>query len=453
MLHQAKYGAGTGATPRRRRGGLATVRPARYALAMTRAPRSPLSPREVAATRLPLERASQLPPRVFHDPAVWDYEREAWFARDWVCVAREEDAAAAGEYVLAEVAGERLLVVRGADGALRAFFDVCRHRGAMLVEGDAGRAARFQCPYHAWVYDLEGRLTRAPHTRELVDFEPDHNGLLPVRLATWQGLVFVSLAPEGPGLLQQLADLPPHLASYRLAELRRARRVDYEVAADWKVVAQNYSECYHCPGVHPQLNRLTPYDVGGNYAAQGSWAGGWMELTEGFETLSVDGLRHGRPLLPGWSAARDGRRVYYFVVWPNLFVSLFPDYLMTHQVWPREAGRAWIRCEWSFPPQAMARPDFDPAGVVDFWDLTNRQDWHVCELVQQGTGSRAYSAGRYAYMEDMVHAFDLLLADRYAADGQVTREAPRLDKFRGARRAPQARGQASSTRPSRTRSG
>ena len=157
------------------------------------------------------------------------------------------------------------------------------------------------------------------------------------------------------------------------------------------MIAENYSECYHCPGVHPQLNKLTPYDRGQNLESDGPWAGGWMELVEDADTMSVDGHTHGRPPLPGLSA-EDERRIYYFVVWPNLMLSLHPDYVMTHQVWPVEPGRSRVVCEWLFDPEVMARPDFDASDAVDFWDLTNRQDWRVCELQQEGTSLRRLHA-------------------------------------------------------------
>ena len=144
--------------------------------------------------------------------------------------------------------------------------------------------------------------------------------------------------------------------------------------------------------------------------------------------MSVDGHTHGRPPLPGLSA-EDERRIYYFVVWPNLLVSLHPDYVMTHQVWPQSPERSRVVCEWLFDPEVMAQAEFDASDAVDFWDMTNRQDWRVCELQQDGTTSAAYTPGRYSLMEDMVHAFDLMCADRYAADGVTTRFAPRHDKW------------------------
>jgi Rieske 2Fe-2S family protein len=399
---------------------------------------SPLTRDELAAVRQPVERATLLPPRVFHEPDILDFERRNWFSRTWLCVAREEDWAHNGTYQLFDVAGESVIVVRDGTGDLRAHHNVCRHRGATLIDaqadGASGRLVRLQCPYHAWVYDLDGTLRRAPHTDELVDFDESDNGLLPVRLETFAGFVFVNLDRQAPALLDYLVDLPSAVAAYPVAEVRRARRIEYEVNANWKVIGENYSECYHCPGVHPQLNRLSPYDRGRNLEARGPWAGGWMELVDDAETMSVDGAAHGRPPLPGIGAANE-RRVYYFVVWPNLLLSLHPDYVMTHQVWPIDAQRSRVVCEWLFDPQTMARPDFDPSDAVDFWDLTNRQDWAVCERQQRGTASSAYRPGRYSLMEDMVHAFDLMVADGYAQDGVTTRFTPRHDKWSTRRRA------------------
>jgi Rieske 2Fe-2S family protein len=347
------------------------------------------------------------------------YEQEAWFAGGWVCVGREEDALAAGAYFLARVAGESLIVVRGDDGALRGFYNICRHRGAALVEEPCGELVRFQCPYHAWVYDLKGGLRPPRHTEVLENFDRAEWGLVPVRVNSWQGFVFVDLSGEAAPLVDVLGDLPGHLERYELGGLRRARRIEYDVAANWKAIVENYEECYHCPGVHPQLNRITPYNLGEYLPGNGPWMGSWMEVIGDFETLSTDGGAHGRPAIAG-TRPEDVKRVYYFVVWPNLLISLHPDYLMSHWVWPVEPGRTRVVCEWFFDPATMARPGFDASDAVEFWDLTNRQDWHVCELQQAGTRSRAYTAGRYSGIEGSVHGFDVMVADRYAADGQTT---------------------------------
>ena len=403
-------------------------------------PRSPVSAAEVAAVRQPTERARMLPPRAFHDPAVFAYEQAAWFGGGWACVGREEDALASGAYFLVELAGARLIVARGDDGTLRCFHNICRHRGATLVEEPCGALVRFQCPYHAWVYDLRGRLRQPRHTETLEDFDLTENGLVEVRLAIWQGLVFLDLSGTAPPLDGFLGDLPGHLARYDLGALRRAHAIDYDVRANWKAIVENYSECYHCPGVHPQLNRITPYNLGAYLPGEGPWTGSWMEVVGDFETLSTDGAMHGRPPIAGMRP-EDDKRIYYFVLWPNLLLSLHPDYLMTHIIWPLAPGRTRVVCEWFFEPATMAAPGFDPSDAVEFWDLTNRQDWHVCELQQEGTRSAAYTPGRYSGIESSVHAFDLMVADRYADDGVTTKivQTPKPGRAGRARSAPDGR--------------
>ena len=393
-------------------------------------PVSPVGAAEVAAVRQPTVRASLLPPRVYHDPEVFQYEQEAWFAGSWVGVGRTEDAERVGQYFLRTVAGESIIVVRDNDGELRAFFNVCRHRGATLVEEPCGALVRFQCPYHAWIYDLKGNLRPPRHTELLESFNVAEWGLVQVRLAVWQGYIFLDLSGEAPPLAEHLGDLPTELARFNLGELRRARRIEYDVAANWKAIAENYEECYHCPGVHPQLNRITPYNLGDSVTGQGPWLGSWMPVVGEFETLSMDGANHGRPLIAG-TRDEDVRLIYYFVLWPNMLLSLHPDYLMTHWLEPVAPDHTRIVCEWAFAPEAIAQADFDPSDAVDFWDLTNRQDWHVCQLQQAGTRSRAYTAGRYSGIEGSVHGFDLMVADRYANDGIVSR-VDRISKDRAA---------------------
>ncbi|MBA3414993.1 MAG: aromatic ring-hydroxylating dioxygenase subunit alpha [Chloroflexia bacterium] len=382
-------------------------------------PESPVTAAEVSATRQPTRRAHLLPPRVFHDPDILAYEQEAWFAGGWVSVGREEDALTPGQFFLTTVAGESLVVVRGNDGELRAFFNVCRHRGATLVEDACGTTPRFQCPYHAWIFDLEGRLKTPRHTELLEGFDPAEWGLVPCRLGTWQGTVYLDLSNEAPPLTEFLGDLVPGLARFDLGSLRRTRRIDYDVAANWKAIIENYLECYHCPGVHPQLNKITPYNLGAYLPWSGPFSGSYMEVLPEYETLSLTGDAAGRPMIPGM-LAEDEHRVYYFGMWPNQLLSLHPDYLMLHWLTPLETGRTLVRCEWYFDPTEMAKPDFDPSDAIDFWDMTNRQDWHVCELQQRGTKSRAYTPGRYSAIESSVQGFDLMVADRYANDGIVT---------------------------------
>ncbi|HET7704012.1 MAG TPA: aromatic ring-hydroxylating dioxygenase subunit alpha [Candidatus Limnocylindrales bacterium] len=375
-----------------------------------------LTAAELDSIRRPYRGARLLPGRAYHDQAIFEWEREHVLRRDWVIVGREDEAPDPGTYFLTELDGEPLLVVRARDGVLRAFYNVCRHRGTAVVEEPCGTAVRFQCPYHAWIYDLEGRLVRAKHTEDLDDFAFGEYGLAQVGCETWQGFVFLNLDPDAAPLAAQLGDLDEHLRRFDFGDLRPARTMTYDVAANWKFIAENYSECYHCPPLHPQLNKLTPYDVGGDYAPDGAWQGGWMELVAGAETMALDGGRgskHGRPPMCGMTA-EDERRIFYYVLWPTAFLSIHPDYLLVHRLVPVAPDRTTVVCQLLFEPETMAPPDFDPTDAIAFWDLTNTQDWHVCELQQRGTRSRSWVSGRYSNQEASVHAFDQMVAERYA---------------------------------------
>jgi Rieske 2Fe-2S family protein len=377
-----------------------------------------LTAEELASVRREYRAATLLPKRTYHDPGIFDWERREILRRDWVLVAREEDAPDPGTYLLVEVDGESLVVVRNREGQLHAFHNVCRHRGTAVVEDACGKIVRFQCPYHAWIYDLDGALIRAKHTDDLDEFDFPTYSLASVRLDTWQGFVFVNLSDEGPGLRDQLGDLVEHLERFEFGRLRSAKRIEYPVNANWKFIAENYSECYHCPGVHPQLNKLTPYDLGGDFEPHGAWQGGWMELIGEAETMALDGghgSRDGRPPMHGISA-EDERRIFYYVLWPTTFISIHPDYLLLHRLVPEGPDQTRVICDWLFEVETIAMPGFDPSDAVAFWDLTNQQDWHVCELQQRGTTSSSWVAGRYSNQEASVHAFDRMVADRYAGD-------------------------------------
>jgi Rieske 2Fe-2S family protein len=371
----------------------------------------PLRAAEVERTRLPLEQATQLPRAAFTDPTVLDWELESLFTGGWVCAGHADQVRERGDYLKVEIGGDSVFVVADDDGLPRAFHNVCRHRGARIVQEPEGRMRRLQCPYHAWSYGFDGSLRSAPFTEGLEDFDAACNGLKPVRLAVVEGLLLLDLSGTAPSPHEHLGELANHMAHYKLSELRRGARLVYDVAANWKAIAENYSECLHCPGVHPELNKLSHYLSGEEISGAGSWCGGSMTLGDGFETMATDG-GHGRRPIEGLTD-RDLRTVLYFVLFPNTLVSLHPDYVMLHTLWPQAPDRTEVVCEWFFEPETIARPDFDPSDAVEFWDMVNRQDWHVCELVQRGIGSRGHVPGRYTDNELTVHAFDQLVAEAY----------------------------------------
>ncbi len=375
---------------------------------------APFTDEELAPTLRPLLEASMLPPRAFTDEAVAAWEAEHLFLGGWTCVAHAAQLSERGAYVTRFLAGESLLFVGGDDGVPRGFHNVCRHRGARLVDSPEGTVRRLQCPYHAWSYGFDGTLRSAPFTGELSDFDPGCHGLTPVRTEVLEGLVFCDVSGAAPPLAEHVGDAAHQLARYRNGQLRRAAAITYDVAANWKAIVENYSECLHCPGVHPELNRLSHYESGDEHYGPGAWCGGTMILNEGAETMASGGGHLHRPPIAGIEGEAL-REVVYYALFPNCLISLHPDYVMLHTLWPDGPARTQVICEWFFEPATMEEPGFDPKDAVEFWDLVNRQDWGVCELAQKGIGSRGYSRGRYTAAEVTVHNFDQMVAEAYLA--------------------------------------
>jgi Rieske 2Fe-2S family protein len=342
---------------------------------------------------------------------VLGWELESVFAGGWVCAGHADQVRERGDFLKVEIGGDSVFVVADDAGLPRAFHNVCRHRGARILQEPEGRMRRLQCPYHAWTYGFDGCLRNAPFTEGLEDFDAACNGLKPVRLAVVEGLLLLDLSGTAPSPQEHVGELADRMAHYRLSELRRGARLVYDVGANWKALAENYSECLHCPGVHPELNRLSHYLSGEAVTGAGTWCGGSMTLGDGFETMATDG-GHGRQPIEGL-AERDLRTVLYFVLFPNTLISLHPDYVMLHTLWPRSTDRTEVVCEWFFEPRTIDSEGFDPSDAVEFWDQVNREDWHVCELTQQGMESSAYEPGRYTTQEGDVHQFDAMVAGRY----------------------------------------
>jgi glycine betaine catabolism A len=372
-----------------------------------------LDPRDVEATLEPLERATMLPPAAFVEPSVFEWELERIFG-GWICAGHASRVAEPGSYVMREIGPDSVVVMGGPDGRPRAFLNVCRHRGARLIsEAEGSVRRRIVCPYHAWSYQLDGELASTRHMEGAEDFDPSCWGLIPVRVAVVGGLVMLDLSGEALDVTEHVGELAEHLERYRTEELQRAGAITYDVAANWKAIGENYSECLHCPGVHPELNALSHYRSGELIEGIGAWCGGSMTLREGAETMGRQGgAGNGRPPIHGLEEDELGS-VLYFAMFPNALVSLHPDYVMLHTLWPRAADRTEVVCEWFFEPSTIAADGFDPSDAIEFWDQVNREDWHVCELTQKGVRTRGYVPGRYSTEEVDVHEFDCMVAERY----------------------------------------
>ena len=349
--------------------------------------------------------ATTLPQSYFVSPDIFAEESRKVFASEWVCVGHRSQLPEAGDYFVQEVAGESLIILRDKEGNIRSFHNVCRHRGTRLCEAPSGHAAAIQCPYHAWTYALDGRLIGAPHMDSAPGFDKADYPLSSVPVKQWEGFIFVTLANAPSPFEQVFAPIMGRFADWNLPRLRSARRVTYDVQANWKLIFENYSECYHCPGVHPALSKISPYDSAENDLSEGPFLGGFMAIAEG-QSLTMSGKACARAVSD--AAGQHHARVFYYSIFPNMLLSMHPDYVMVHLLWPQSPGRTLINCDWYFHPEAagITDPGYNPDDAVEFWDMTNRQDWHVCELSQLGIASRAYRPGPYSPRESIPVAWD-----------------------------------------------
>jgi Rieske 2Fe-2S family protein len=392
---------------------------------------APVDRAALAATMQPFGRARTLPRGVYVDEAVLAWEREHIFDGGWVCIGRAEMLGAGGRdgdrlgaitpaQAAVEVGATSVLVTRDAAGELRAFANICRHRGHELLPcGGSSTRGAVQCPYHAWSYELDGRLRSAPHVGAMPNLVPDELGLLAIPLAVWEGWLFVNVDGTAPPFADHLAGLAGVVAPWAPARLRVAVTHHYEIAANWKAPIENYHECYHCPLIHPELCRVSPADSGSNIDdVPGAFVGGASRLAEHARTMSFDG--QSRVAAFAGLDADQRRQVVYVQLFPNLLVSLHPDYVMTHRIQPVTATTSRIECQWLFDPAAMAEPGFDASYAVEFWDLTNRQDWAAVESVQRGLDSPRYVPGIFAANEDAVYHFASMMAAAYAG-GRIER--------------------------------
>lgn len=341
--------------------------------------------------------------------AVYEEERERIFYRGWVCIGRADEVGAPGEYLVRDVLGESVFVVRNAAGALRAFYNVCAHRGTRLLDeepasGTMGKALK--CPYHAWSYDHDGRLLATPNVHEDEQFSRDDYRLHDVAVAEHAGFLFVSLADEPRPLPDHLANSNETITDferYRMGELRLARRITYDVAANWKIVVENYNECLHCPTIHPELVQVIPMYRKGE-VWDGETRDGGNPMAAGATSFTATGtsdLPKFPDLLP------DDYGMYYGAFqFPNLMVNLHPDSVMAYVVHPKGPARTIVVSEFYFRPEALAMPGFDPSPTVDLWDTISRQDWAVCERAQLGVSSRAYRSGVYPRKDRLLFDFN-----------------------------------------------
>jgi Rieske 2Fe-2S family protein len=354
-----------------------------------------------------------LPSHYYTAPEIFEREKNLIFAQDWFCAGREEQLPLPGNSIVLEIAGESVLVVRTMKGELRAHYNVCRHRGARLcatgndtnwdvyLQGGVTSSGSIRCPYHQWTYNLEGQLLGAPYLKDAEGFRKEDFSLYPVGADTWGGFFFLNLslpatADEKSGVRTQLGPAVERTRRYPLAALRTGHGITYDVAANWKLIMENYNECYHCGGLHPELCEIVPdfKQAGGSNL---NWEDG-IPHRAGAYTFTKTGTTNRSPF-PGLSEEEKVRHKGE-LCFPNLMLSLACDHVAAFLLWPMAQDRTRIVCNFLFHPEEIAKPTFDTADAVQFWDLVNRQDWAICERVQRGVSSRVHKFGYYAPMED-----------------------------------------------------
>jgi len=370
----------------------------------------------MTTTDLPASLLPTLPGAYYTDPAIFAAEQASIFETMWFCAARSADVGSPGVFRTVGVGRESVLVTRSAEGAARAFLNVCRHRGAQLCAEESGSVKRtFRCTYHAWSYDLDGRLVAAPNLVKMPDIDRVEYGLRRVHVREWLGYVWVCLADQPPsfdddvvGACAERLGEAAAIERYAMDTLTVGRRIRYDVRANWKLIIENFMECYHCATIHPELVHVLPEFAGG-YAAQ-SFVGHGAEFGPGVEGFTVDGS----PGLPaiGTIAQEQDRRYFAITIKPQVFVNLVPDHVIFHRMYPLAVDRTIVECDWLFRPDVVGS-GADLSRSVELFDRVNRQDFDACERCQPGMSSRAYAGGGVLVpSEHHIGAFHQWVRDR-----------------------------------------
>ncbi|HXY45333.1 MAG TPA: aromatic ring-hydroxylating dioxygenase subunit alpha [Acidimicrobiales bacterium] len=378
---------------------------------------APLEARELDLALRPFGQSRMLPRDAYVSEEVFAWEQRNFFAASWFCVGRSDSMPNPGDQRAESVGYAGVFLIRDSEGVLRAFANACRHRNHELLGSGEPTVNRpiVLCPYHGWSYRLDGSLRKAPSfDAGAMGLDPADNSLVQLPAAEWHGWIFVDGSGTAGPFGDHVAGLEDIIGPYAPERLRLGGSHDYVVQANWKILTENYHECYHCGLIHPELCAASSPLSGQTYIRppQGAWSGGWMELRDGYETMSLDGRSLGTPL-PGLDAHRR-RIVDYIGLFPNLLISPHPDFVMTHLLTPLGPDRTRIQCGWAFAPEDLEAEGFDPSYAIDFWDITNRQDFAACESVQRGLGSEHAVAGVLSDQEEGVYQFITMVARGYS---------------------------------------
>lgn len=347
--------------------------------------------------RAPLSQASTIPASWYTDRRIAELERLNVFGKTWQLVAHAAQLQSPGDFVSVRLAGEPIVVVRGSDRQLRAFYNVCRHHAAAVVTQACGHVSILQCPYHGWKYGLDGSLKGMPEFEGVEGFERADNGLLPIRVETWECFVFVNLDPEAMSLHEFLGGLVQRVAPLNIASLHNFDRRTYDIACNWKVFVDNYLDGgYHVPHLHKGLNSVLDYkeytiENEDRYCLQSS------PMVASQEDAAT-------------AATRKGERAWYFWQYPNLMINCYEGYMDTNYVVPIDSDHCTVIFDFYFSDVSESRRAHNTESV-SVGNRVQEEDLGICEDVQRGLKSRAYGAGRLSVRREAgEHLFHRLLA-------------------------------------------
>ena len=350
----------------------------------------------------PLAEASTIPAAWYVDARIAELERQTVFSQTWQFMGRLDQVAKPGQFVAATVAGEPLVAVRGNDGVLRAFYNVCRHHAAAVVTEPCGQASILHCPYHGWNYGLDGSLKGMPEFEGVKNFERKDNGLVPVKVETWEQFVFVNLDPNAAPLAEYLAGIVKRVTPLGLAKLHHFSTTSYDIHCNWKVFVDNYLDGgYHVPHLHKGLNSVLDYkhytiENEDRYCLQSS------------PMVNSDQVNSDHDAATG--TTRRGDRAWYFWLHPNFMFNCYEGYLDTNLVIPVDVDHCRVVFDFYFSDVSESARAYNEQSVA-VGNRVQDEDLGICEAVQRGLKSRAYGTGRLSVRREAgEHLFHRLLA-------------------------------------------
>ena len=332
------------------------------------------------------------------------------FLKNWICIGRVEELKKPGDFKTIEIGHESIIIIKNEKNELAAYFNVCRHRGTRICNHDNGHFSKtIQCGYHGWTYNLNGDLIGAPHMENVNGFNKEDYPLHSIKIEIWEGFIFINLSDKPNDFHSEFSPLINRFKNWNIENLEIFKTKNYSVNGNWKLVVQNYCECYHCPTLHPQLAAIHNYMGGRNDLYEGPFLGGYMDLNSDKQSITSTG-KLCCPPLDGINK-EDLNRVYYYSIFPNMLLSLHPEYVMYHTISPNGVDKCNVSCSWLFDKNVIKSKKYSPNDAVDFWDMTNKQDWQISELSQLGIQSTKYYPAPYSGQESLLAAFDKYYLD------------------------------------------